>query len=56
MDAEELMADYASECGWNTQTQLLLALRYIDNLKDNETFEDFLSLQKDVELREDSED
>ena len=48
MDAEEMMADYAQECGWSAKIQLALALQYIENQKDNEAFEEFLIKQQDL--------
>ena len=50
MDAESIMADHAGECGWDTDTQLSLALEYIGNQKDNDAFADFLVGKADTDF------
>lgn len=47
MDADSLMAKHAAAQGWTEATQLILALRYIENQGANDAFEDFLREQDD---------
>ena len=48
MDRAALLARYADTTGWNEDTLLDLALEYIGNQQDDETFTDFLD-QREVD-------
>lgn len=55
MDAEGVMERRAAEAGWSVETQLALALEYINNQGDNPALDDFLA-RKAEEEREASGD
>jgi hypothetical protein len=45
MTAEYTLARFAEEQGWNTDSQLSLALQYIDNQRSDDAWGDFLAQQ-----------
>ena len=47
MSAERILEEHAETQGWNTETMLLLCLRYIENQGDNSAFDDFLTENED---------
>jgi hypothetical protein len=42
MPAESILDDKAEIMGWDTMSQLIICLEYIENQKSDEAFEDFL--------------
>ena len=52
MDAEELMEDIGEEQEWGTEERLQIALKYINNLGDNEDFEKYLERVASSEKKE----
>jgi hypothetical protein len=48
------MENYADRCGWNVETQLELALRYIANQGSDDAFDDFLQEIADEECAEET--
>lgn len=52
MDAEELMEDIGEEQEWGTEERLQIALKYINNLGDNEDFEEYLERVASSEKKE----
>ncbi len=46
---EDILDRFVAQQGWDIESQLALALRYIENQQDHDTFEDFLQQQADLE-------
>jgi hypothetical protein len=45
VDADTIMARFAARAGWDSDSRLTLALRYIENQGANDAFRDFLAEQ-----------
>ena len=49
-DALDVLMEEAKRTGWNEGSMLEIACRYIDNLKDDPCFADFVREQADEEM------
>ena len=49
MSAELTLDTFGEEQGWNDESKLAIALKYIDNQQHNDAFEEFVQQEADLE-------